>query len=215
MPKIVQTSTRVELHPTGTDTSGPVYVDFLSGSTAHRTRFAGKESILKAVGVTGTNKPKVLDLTAGLGQDSYILASNGCDVLMLERSPEIAQLLADGLQRAQQDAEFAKLKLSFKHVDSLAFLKHVKQNEFEVIYLDPMFPERTKSALVKKEMRLLREVVGVDPDADKLLPLALQKASKRVVVKRPRLAPFLNDQEPHWQIMGKRNRFDVYLPKSG
>jgi len=85
----------------------------------------------------------------------------------------------------------------------------------DVIYFDPMFPERTKSALVKKEMRILKEVVGDDTDADEIFKLALTKAKKRVVVKRPKGAPHLNNQEPSLIYKGKSSRFDVYFVKRG
>ena len=80
----------------------------------------------------------------------------------------------------------------------------------DVVYLDPMFPERTKHALVKKEMRLFRDVVGDDMDADALMELALEVARKRVVVKRPRKADSVAGRKPGYQLLGKSSRFDVY-----
>ncbi len=81
----------------------------------------------------------------------------------------------------------------------------------DVVYLDPMYPHRTKSALVKKEMRRLRNVVGGDDDAHKLLEAALQYAGQRVVVKRPHPSPPLGDMKPDFAITGKKTRFDVYM----
>lgn len=80
-----------------------------------------------------------------------------------------------------------------------------------VVYLDPMYPHRSKSALVKKEMRILRILVGDDEDSAKLLTSALQVANKRVVVKRPAYAPPLTGLEPNLVFKTKNNRFDVYL----
>ncbi|TXH77678.1 MAG: 16S rRNA methyltransferase, partial [Thiothrix sp.] len=84
----------------------------------------------------------------------------------------------------------------------------------DVIYLDPMFPERQKSALVQKEMRCLHEVVGEDTDSDALLTLARRIAKHRVTVKRPRLAPELAGLKPAFVISGKAVRYDVYLPET-
>jgi 16S rRNA (guanine1516-N2)-methyltransferase len=84
-------------------------------------------------------------------------------------------------------------------------------NTPDVVYLDPMFPHRKKSAAVKKEMRLFQQLLGSDDDADLLLEPALTLAKKRVVVKRPSGAPFLANKKPHIEMLGKANRFDVYL----
>ena len=81
----------------------------------------------------------------------------------------------------------------------------------DVVYLDPMYPHKQKSALVKKEMRIFQYLVGADLDADQLLLPALQLATKRVVVKRPDYAPFLDEQKPHFSQTTKNHRFDVYM----
>ena len=74
-----------------------------------------------------------------------------------------------------------------------------------------MFPQKEKSALVKKEMRMLQDVVGQDTDADELLNLARSIATQRVVVKRPAYAKFLAGVTPHTSIKTKKHRFDIYL----
>jgi 16S rRNA (guanine1516-N2)-methyltransferase len=81
----------------------------------------------------------------------------------------------------------------------------------DVVYLDPMFPHKKKSALVKKEMRVFQSLVGPDLDADALLPAALAVAGKRVVVKRPDYAGWLNEMAPNSAIETKSNRFDLYI----
>jgi len=86
-----------------------------------------------------------------------------------------------------------------------------QQPAVDVVYLDPMFPPRDKSALVKKEMRAFHDVVGSDDDADALLAPALKLAQKRVVVKRPGYAGFLAGVAPTMAVTGKNNRFDVYI----
>ena len=191
----------------------PIYVDFLAGKSRHRYQYGGGKGQLlaKAIGLHRFKNPNVLDLTAGLGQDAFVLAGLGCSVQMLERSPVIAALLQDALIRARQEDWFAKLDLQLKVIDARQYLYQLSENFPGVIYMDPMFPEREKSALVKKEMRVLRRLLGDDEDAAEILNLALKKAERRVVVKRPRLAPALIDVKPDHVLTGKSGRFDVYL----
>ncbi len=195
----------------------PISIDFLSGKLWHRYRFGGGKGqlIAKALGIKTGFIPRILDLTAGLGQDAFVLASLGCDVTMLERSPVIAALLQDALKRAILEPWFFKLKLNLLFTDSKKYLQSLAENNRpDVIYFDPMFPESKKSALVKKEMRLLRELLGDDSDAGELLTLALKSALKKVVVKRPRLADPLGSRKPDLSYQGKSSRFDVYFPQS-
>lgn len=189
-----------------------VYVDFLEGALAHRKKYGGGKNqlIAKAVGIKSNIKLTVLDVTAGLGRDAFVLATLGCDVIMCERSPIIHALLEDGLKRASSEEWFQKLNLKLIHADAIHYLKSITDIP-DIIYIDPMFPEKIKSALVKKEMRVLREVVGDDVDSEKLLNAALLIAKKRVVVKRAKLAPTLTDKKPDVVYKGKSSRFDVYL----
>lgn len=206
------TGSRLELQQTGIKAPGPVYVDFLKGTLAHRRLFGGGRSqlIARAVGLKSHTNLTVLDLTAGLGRDAFVLANLGCDVTMLERHPVIAALLKDGLKRAQVAEWFQVLKLKLIETDAQRYLSTLEKS-FDIIYLDPMYPIGKKSTLVKKEMRLLRDVVGPDEDTMKLLNLSLKKAKLRVVVKRPRLAPSLDGPTPNTAYTGKSSRFDVYF----
>jgi len=190
-----------------------LYIDFLQGETGYRLRrvSVGNELLARAIGVTGNKKPIVLDVTAGLGRDGFVLATLGCDVTLVERSPVVAAALQDALQRALADSKYSQLKIQLIHADAISYLQQLKIFP-DVIYLDPMYPHRTKSALVKKEMRILRELVGEDADAPDVLRLALQRAKHRIVVKRPRLAVPLGDLKPHHSIEGKQHRFDIYYP---
>lgn len=157
--------------------------------------------------------PSVVDGTAGLGRDAFVLASLGCTVTMVERHPVVAALLEDGLRRAYQDAEIGdwmRERMRLFHGSSLEALSKLAQ-EVDVVYLDPMYPHRDKSALVKKEMRVFQSLVGADLDADGLLAPALALATKRVVVKRPDYAEDLDGVKPNTVIETKKNRFDVYV----
>ncbi|MCH9643886.1 MAG: class I SAM-dependent methyltransferase [Gammaproteobacteria bacterium] len=210
---LVETAQGLELQDTQNKRIKPLRVDFTAGANWHRYQYGGGKGqlIAKAVGLQKYKNPTILDVTAGLGADAFALACLGCKMTLLERSEIVAALLADGLQRAQKEDWFCELKMELIQQSSIEYLKTLAKDEFDVIYIDPMYPHSNRTALVKKEMRILRELVGDDDDADALLLLALKKAKRRVVVKRPRLAPFLADQNPDHQYKGKSSRFDVYV----
>ena len=153
-------------------------------------------------------------MTAGLGRDAFVLASLGCAVTLVERSPVVHALLHDGLERARccDDAAVREIvsRMRLVHADSREWLA-LQGRAFDVIYLDPMFPERRKSALVRKEMRIFQELVGEDQDAAALLEPTRAHCRSRVVVKRPSRAPFLGGCSPSWSVNGKSTRFDIYL----
>lgn len=195
---------------------GSLKIDFLYGKLAYRLRHLQnqKQLLAKALGLKPNLKPVVLDATAGFGCDSVVLAQLGCAVTLLERSPIIFLLLEDALKRALNHPKFLPLSIKLIKTDALIFLKQIsadRQSSPEIIYLDPMYPHSSKSALVKKEMRFLRQLVGDDNDAPNLLKLAIKCAKQRVVVKRHRLSPYLAEIKPHHSIFGKQLRLDVYL----
>ncbi len=201
---------------------GDILVDFCAGGAAHRRRFGGGKGqlIAKAVGLKSGIRPHVYDMTAGLGGDSFVLASLGCPVTLFERNPIVYALLADGLARArnharEKDPELGDIlgRMRLESVDSIDWLRHTKDKP-PVIYLDPMFPERKKAASVKKEMQAFHGLVGKDDDASDLLQAALQVAEYRVVVKRPRIAPEISGPEPSYRLEGKSSRYDIYALKS-
>jgi 16S rRNA (guanine1516-N2)-methyltransferase len=204
----------LQLVELGPQAPGPVRVDFVEGAVAHRRLFGGGtgQMIAKAVGVQPGVRPRVLDATAGLGRDGFVLASLGCSVTLIERQPLIAALLEDGLARAAGDRDVGPIVAQMRLLTGNAIeLMNTWQGEPpQVIYLDPMFPHRDKSALVKKEMRLFRPFVGDDLDAPALLQAALALASHRVVVKRPRKAPIIAGGKPAYALEGKSSRYDIY-----
>ena len=211
------TPERLELRERGVKNSKPIYVDFLAPNLNYRIKHGGgnKQLLAKAIGIKGGIKPTVLDATAGLGVDAFVLASLGCEVVMLERSPIIGALLQDGLDRFKKNSQYKNIKLDL-HVlqahDYLDKIFHAKIKKPDIIYLDPMYPERKKRALGKKSMRILHELVGKDEDAAEVLTLALQCAKKRVVVKRPSYAENLGLLKPDLVFsLGKSCRYDVYL----
>ncbi len=202
---------------------GGIKVDFVEGVSAHRRKFGGGrgQEIAKAIGLKHSFTPHVLDATAGLGRDAFVLASLGCQVTLMERMPVVAALLDDGLERAKLNSEVSEIanRMKLVHASSIDFLPSESLNlaqQVDVVYLDPMYPHREKSAAVKKEMRVFQFLVGEDLDADALLAPALALAKYRVVVKRPSYAPPLsfassNIKKPSTSIKMKKNRFDVYV----
>ena len=213
---LICSADNLSLKQTGKNGPGPIIVSFTDSTMEYRLRHGGgrSQALARAIGLKKGWQPTVVDATAGLGRDGFILAHLGCHVHMLERSPILAAMFEDGLQKAKQATQTAEAasRIQFIQAESKEFLLKLKQQARpDVIYLDPMFPERTKSSLVKKEMRILRELAGDDQDAGELLKIALHCARNRVVVKRSRLAPTLDDTAPSHAITGKTSRFDVYL----
>jgi 16S rRNA (guanine1516-N2)-methyltransferase len=213
---LVLTPERLELRKRDEPKLGAIFVDFVTGAMAHRRRFGGGrgEAVAKAVGIKGSYLPDVVDATAGLGRDAFVLAALGCTVRMLERNPVVAALLDDGLQRGYRDAEIGpwlQQRLTLLHASSLTALADIAPRP-QVVYLDPMYPHRQKSALVKKEMRVFQSLVGPDLDADGLLAPARALATKRVVVKRPDYAPPLANVPAQAAVTTKSHRFDLYTP---
>lgn len=211
---LTRTSDRLELVCPDEKNFNPIYVDFINGAMGHRIKYGGGKGqlIAKAVGFARYKHPSVLDVTAGLGRDGFLLATLGADVTMLERSDIIYALLEDGLNRARKESWVRELNIQCIHTDALTYMDALSPDSFpDIIYLDPMFPHSKKSALVKKEMRILRDIVGDDDDSPALLKKALTCAKKRVVVKRARLAPPIEGPEPNLILEGKSARYDLYL----
>jgi len=201
---------------TGPGRIGPVKADFTDPTMLYRLKHGTgrRQNLARAVGLKKGGRPTVIDATAGLGRDGFILAFLGCRVRMLERSPVLHAMLRDGLEKAKQVGQTAEAaaRIQISQTDSRKFLQELGgRDRPEVVYIDPMYPERLKSNLAKKEMRILRSLVGDDQDAPDLLKTALQCAKERVVVKRPRLASPLGGLEPSLAVTGKSSRFDVYL----
>lgn len=208
----------LQLVDLGPQAPGPVRVDFVGGAVAHRRLFGGGagQMIAKAVGVQSGVRPVVLDATAGLGRDAFVLAKLGCAMTLIERQPLVAALLEDGLRRAQADPEVALIVAQMRLLggNAIELMRAWQSAPPQVVYLDPMFPHREKSASVKKEMRLFRPLVGDDDDASELLEAALALATHRVVVKRPRKAPSIAAMKPGYVLEGNASRFDIYPKKT-
>lgn len=198
-----------------------IHIDFLSGNLAHRQQFGGGrgQSIAKAIGLKqGTPPPTIIDATAGLAKDAFVLACLGCPVTLLERSPVIVELIQDAIKRAEEDEQFKSILqtgfnvIAESSIHYLTTLLALSKTECpDVIYLDPMYPHRKKSASVKKNMQILQTLLGQDDDTQELLSISLKVATKRVVVKRPKGSPNLSPIKPTYCVESKKTRYDVYI----
>ena len=195
----------------------PIQVDFVSGKNAHRRQFGGGrgQPLAKAIGLKSRQTPTVIDATAGWARDAFVMASLGCPVTMIEQQAILAALIEDGIARAIGSEETSEIasRMTVKHANAVGYLTSLDEaNRPDVIYLDPMYPSRDKSALVKKDMQLLHQLVGHDQTGEALLTIALQRANKRIVVKRPKGAPLLSTKKPVAEVVSKNTRYDIYAP---
>jgi 16S rRNA (guanine1516-N2)-methyltransferase len=199
---------RLQLRDLRPGAPGPLWVDFLAPEHAHRHN-AGKGLLLaRACGVKrGKPLPRVVDATAGLGRDSWALAALGCTVSAFERDPIAHALLADGLKRAAGHEPASRITLA--QTDAIGALRGI---EADVIYLDPMFPDTGNTALPGKEMQYFQALLDQPFDEHALFAAALASGARRIVVKRPRLAPAIDpSRNIDVDFPGKSVRFDVYL----
>ena len=187
---------------------------FIEGPILHRLKY-GKgrgQNLAKAVGMKFNKNRNIIDATAGLGYDSFILASLGAKVTLIERSQKMHTLLQNGIDEGISfGGEIEKIvnRMELLFGDSKDILPKLTP---EVIMIDTMYKERKKTALVKNNMRLVREIVGPDTDYIELLEVALNCAKNRVVLKQPRYAEPIKDiKKCSHQIIGKTIRYDIFM----
>ena len=161
----------------------------------------------------GRKTKTVIDATTGWGQDSLHIFRMGYELICIERSPIMSELLADGFQRLAQVDWMQNLNLQPPQLlsgNAISLLANLNTPP-DCIYLDPMFPpKRKKSALAKKSMTILRDLLGDDHDKEQLFSAALAACGKRVVVKSPDYAEPLGGK-PTESFQGKLMRYDVYF----
>lgn len=173
----------------------------------------GRELLVRAARVRGVEAPTAVDATAGLGEDSLLLAAAGFTVTMYEKDPVIAALLQDALERAANEPQLSAIveRMTLVKGDSVAALRAMGAAP-DVVFLDPMFPERTKSAAVKKKFQLLHRLERPCEDERELLDAALAAGPRKVVIKRPPKGPCLAGVKPSHAVAGKAVRYDVIVP---
>ncbi len=201
---------------------GPVRVDLLDTRMQWRLHHGGvrSELLARACGLhrqTQDRPVSICDATTGWATDAALLAWHGAEVWLCERSPLMRLLLADGFRRASQHDSWKTWgeRLHWVGQEACAWLNAQPEKNVDIVYLDPMFPERQKKARVKKEMIVLQHMLAdefMPANESELLQAAFRAAAKKIVVKRPKSAPFLTNLPPDQQIEGQSARFDIYLP---
>lgn len=197
---------------TGQRVPGPVRVDFADPAMRHRRKGGHNELLGRAVGVRESRKPAVLDATAGLGRDAFVLADLGCEVQLCEQSPILGFLLSEAVAAAAIDAQASVRAAAARMTVRVGDSREANVAPGTVIYLDPMFPERRSSAAVRKDLATLQRLhAGDGGDAEGLLAWALAQHSPRIVVKRPPKSAPLQGMRVSHSIEGKAVRFDVLV----
>ena len=172
-----------------------------------------RELLVRAARVRGVDAPTAVDATAGLGEDALLLAAAGFTVTLCERDPVIAALLADTLLRARDDERLSKVAARMRLVEGDARETLASLDEApDVVFLDPMFPERRRRASTNKKLQLFQVLERPCEDEDALMAAALTARPRKVVVKRPLKGPHLAGVKPSSSLAGKVVRYDVIVP---
>lgn len=172
----------------------------------------GGEMLIKA---TKQGGGLAVDATAGLGEDSFLLAAAGFQVIMIEKNPVIAAILRDALSRGMQNKAIAPIvsRMELIEGDSVEILKCANKPVplVDLVYLDPMFPGRTKSGLIKKKFQILQQLEAPEENPEDLFMAAKSANPSKIIVKRPaKEAPITNTIKPTYVIPGKVIRYDCY-----
>lgn len=170
------------------------------------------ELLVRAARLKGIEEPTLVDATAGLGQDSLLLAAAGFSVTLIECNPVIAAMLVDAIERARRDPELADAagRMQVIEGNSLKVLRDLSMPP-DVVYLDPMFPGRSKSAAVKKKFQLLHRLEMPCEDEMALLEAARAAHPRKIVIKRPVKGPHLAGVKPDYTLRGKAVRYDCIV----
>jgi 16S rRNA (guanine1516-N2)-methyltransferase len=208
-----ESNSLIALSPVDKNRGGSIHCDFLApGFQRYLSSVTRKSLIAKACGLKGEGAPSILDISAGLGKDALSLASLGAQVSMVEANPYVYLLLYSGIHTLKQSSLALSSNISLLACQDAKTVLSQSDRAYEVIYFDPMFPERKKSAKVKKEMQYFHQVVGEDHNQpDEIFTEAVKQARKRLVIKRPKGSDFYADQKPNYSLESKVIRYDIYL----
>lgn len=171
------------------------------------------EMLVKASKIKNHEGPlTLLDATAGMGEDSLLLAAAGFNVMLYEYDPVIGVLLEDALKRAKDTPELAEAagRMTLYKEDSIKAMSEMTIAP-DVVLLDPMFPERKKSALIKKKFQLLQQLESPCTNEKDMLEAAIKAGPRKIVIKRPLKGPFLADRKPDYSLKGKAIRYDCFV----
>ena len=182
-------------------------MDWYESKWVKRSQGALGQDLLIRACLVKKNSPCILDLTAGWGKDAMLLARAGARVILLEKHPVMAALLHDAHQRLVD--EELKARMTIYWLDAHDYLTNLPEIDYpDVIYVDPMHPERQKKAMVKKHLQVLQTLVKPNQDVDALIQMAKTKCKQRLVLKWPLKGPkFANAKG---SLMGKTIRFDIF-----
>lgn len=204
--ELKQTDAGLSLHDL-TGTLPPLHIDYLHGQLGHRNaQPGGTELIAKAVRIKHLGALNIWDFTGGLGKDGFRLATLGHTVTLIEQHPILATMVQEALARTSMR------NILCHHIDASQWCAQSHATAPHVVVIDPMFPKRQKSASVSAPARWLQRLVGPLENGETLLRLALQHATHRIVIKRPKTAPpiVIDGHHPTGKIQGKQMRFDLY-----
>lgn len=171
------------------------------------------EMLVKAAKIKDPSIPHIaVDATAGMGEDSLLLAAHGYEVYLYEKDEVIAALLMDSVERAKKEPELKDI-VERMHVFSEDSIEAMKKLPFkpDIILLDPMFPAREKSGLIKKKFQLLQQLERPCNDEEELLNAALMAKPSKIIIKRPAKGPFLAGRKPSYSVNGNSIRYDCIV----
>ena len=203
----------------GSSQENPVYVDFVGGALGFRRVYGGgrhSEGVARAC-FGRMKSPVVFDGTAGLGRDAFVMAALGARVHLFERNPVVRLLLRDGLRRGRDSdiPEVREITSSGMLLEEAPSVTAYRGNVIpDTVYLDPMYPERKKAAMVKKEMRIFHELVGQDRDREDYLDAILEADYRKTVMKLPKWAEIMHPERDNTVVATKNHRFVVYAARS-
>lgn len=188
------------------------YCDFSNLIPRLKINNLNAENIVKAAKIKESLNPICVDMTAGLGEDSFLIAASGFNVYMFESNKTIFTLLKDGLDRAKENELLKDIaeRITAINENSIEGISKISSS-IDVVYLDPMFPERQKSSLIKKKFQLLQQLERPCNNGEELLEAAISVKPKKIVIKRPLKAEFLGGRKASYQINGKTIRYDVIV----
>lgn len=190
-----------------------LFGDFIKMKNRIKSPNLQAELLVKASKIKSKNESlSAIDATAGMGEDSFLLAASGFTVYLFEKNPIIVELLKDALERAENDFLLSDIVKRMKVIEDDSIISMSKMNiNPDVIVLDPMFPERTKSALIKKKFQILQQLELPCSDEHELLEAAINLNPRKVIIKRPLKGEFLDNRKPSYSIKGKSIRYDIIV----
>jgi len=190
-----------------------VQADFEEMLPRLKTNNLRGELLVKAAKLSkGKEGPTAVDATAGFGEDSFLLAASGFFVTLFEYDKVIFELLRDAVERGKNNPELSDIlnRMTVVSGDSVEGMKRLDFTP-DVVYLDPMFPERNKSGLIKKKFQLLQKLETPCDNGEELLSSAISTGAHKIIIKRPLKGAPLTAHKPSYTIEGKAILYDVIV----